>query len=254
MFKFGLKLWSINDNYVKDALRLFNEGVYQYIELYVKPGSYEKFIGLWKNLPIPYVIHAPHFRDGMNLAKRENEAKNLTLIQEAQRFADQLKADKLIVHPGIAGDIKETARQLKLINDKRILIENKPYYALDDNLVCNGTTPEEIKLVMDEAGVGLCLDIGHAACSARAHSVYYLDYLKQFMMLAPKMFHLADGDVNNLTDDHRHIGEGNFDFRQILAIIHDNAMVTIEVNKSSKENLNDFIKDVKMIKAIKGVA
>jgi len=98
--------------------------------------------------------------------------------------------------------------------------------------------------------VGFCLDIGHAACSAKAYNFFYLDYLKKFLALGPEMFHLADGDVENLTDDHRHIGEGNFDIRKILNLLPLNVMITIETNKNSKESLTDFRKDIEMIRAI----
>lgn len=248
MFKYGLKLWSTNLNYVKEAERLYNKGIYSYIELFAVPGSFLEYKDLWAKLKIPYVIHAAHFRRGMNLAKKENEAKNILLIKEAQQFADDLKAESIIVHPGIDGDIKETARQLQLANDKRILIENKPYHALDDGLICNGTTPRDIQYIMREAGINFCLDISHAACSAIAHGFYYIDFIKMFLILNPAMFHMADGDVNNLIDDHRHVGEGNFDINQILMLIPDNAMITIETNKDSKEDLNDYIKDLGLLK------
>lgn len=59
MFRYGLKLFSTNANYVAEAERLYKENIYDYIELYAEPNSYKKFIQLWKNLEIPYVIHAP---------------------------------------------------------------------------------------------------------------------------------------------------------------------------------------------------
>ena len=41
---FGLKLWSSNENYVKEAVRLFEKGRYQYIELYMLPGTEKKMV------------------------------------------------------------------------------------------------------------------------------------------------------------------------------------------------------------------
>ncbi len=247
VYKFGLKLWSVNENYIKEAVRLYEEGVYHYIELYVKPNSYEKYIDLWKKLPISYVIHAPHSRDGMNLAKKEKEAANRFLIEEAQKFADTLSADKMIVHPGIEGDIKETARQLKNINDKRILIENKPYYALDANLVCNGTTPDEIKYIMDEARVGFCLDIGHAICSANAQKQKAEIFLNEFLLLQPAIFHLTDGDRQGVLDNHGHIGQSNYNFPALLSFLPAGAMITVETDKDSPEDLNDYEQDIKKL-------
>ncbi|MFA5114011.1 MAG: TIM barrel protein [Candidatus Margulisiibacteriota bacterium] len=248
MYRFGLKLWSTNANYRQEAERLLRAGVCQYVELYTVPASYEEYGTLWAGLKVPYVIHAPHFRGGMNLAKKEQAAKNLTLIREAQQFADRLMADKIIVHPGIAGEIKETTRQLALIKDRRILIENKPYHALDDDLICNGTTPAEIKLVMDGAGVGFCLDIGHAICAANAQRQEPLAFLREFLRLKPAMFHLTDGDRHGVLDSHSHIGQGNFDFPALLRLLPADALVTVETDKSSPGDLRDYEQDIARLK------
>src|SRR3990172_10902088 len=140
VFRFGLKLWSTNENYVKEAIRLFEKGVYQYIEIYMLPDTEKKMLKVWKGLHIPYVVHAPHFMAGLNLAKREQKKTNFEMIHETRRYADELSAENIIVHPGIAGDIKETAKQIKEINEPRLIVENKPYYAIVDDLICNGTT------------------------------------------------------------------------------------------------------------------
>lgn len=248
MYRYGLKLWSTNANYIGEASRLYEKGIYQYIELYSVPGSYAEYIGIWKGLKIPFVIHAAHFRGGMNLAKPEAESKNRILIKEAQQFADSLQSDKIIVHPGIDGEINETARQLKLVNDKRILVENKPYHALDDELICNGTSPEEIKLVMETAGVGFCLDIGHAICSANAHRQEQYGFIDKFLKLHPSLYHFTDGDVKAIYDDHRHINQGNYDIKALLARIPANAQLTIETLKASPNSLADFEEDVLALK------
>ena len=61
MHKLGLKLWSINtDYYYDEAIRLYNDGIFDYIELYVVPNSTET-IDKWKKINIPFSLHAPHF-------------------------------------------------------------------------------------------------------------------------------------------------------------------------------------------------
>jgi len=126
MHKIGLKLWSVNQNYIDEARRLFLEGVYDYIELYVVPESLS-FLPIWEELRIPFVSHAPHFGHQVNFADANKIKYNRKLIEETQLFADRLKARYIIVHPGVNGVIEETSRQLKKIRDSRILIENKPY-------------------------------------------------------------------------------------------------------------------------------
>lgn len=250
MPQLGLKLWSINENYLTEALKLYQQKVYDYIELYAVPGSYAQYGKRWKELAIPYIIHAPHFKDGLNLAKSGNFEKNIMLFKEAQRFADLLGADSIILHPGIAGDTKETIRQLKKIGDKRILIENKPYLALTNDLLCNASSPAEIEDIIKQTGYGFCLDIGHAICAANATKRDPLEYLNEFLKLKPKMFHFTDGDFSGVYDRHDHYGRGTFPIEKILSIISKDSPVTIETIKDSQESLADFVADVNFIKKI----
>lgn len=247
MFRYGLKLWSTNLNYLEAAKGLCREGICNYIELFVVPGSYDKCIGSWRRIQTDYIIHAPHSGVGLNLAKKENKEQNRKLMSEAQKFADELNSNWIIVHPGIDGDIEETIRQLLDINDYRILIENKPYYAFDTGLICNGTTPRDIEHILASAHVGFCLDIGHAIYSANVHKKDWMAFLLGFLKLNPKMFHLSDGDVGSNCDNHEHIGKGNFDFKSISSFLPHGAIITIETVKASSINLDDYIADVKAL-------
>ena len=95
MHQIGLKLWSTNENYFNKAKRLFEEGFYEYIELYAVPDSLE-FVDLWKKLRVPYIVHAPHYGSGLNLADNEKKSNNLRLAAQAIRFADELSAEYII--------------------------------------------------------------------------------------------------------------------------------------------------------------
>ncbi|MFH1644461.1 MAG: TIM barrel protein, partial [bacterium] len=203
-----------------------------------------------KNLEIPFIIHAAHSAKGLNLAKKEFLNNNLKLAQEAFKFADDLKAETVIFHPGIEGDIKETVRQLKKIKDPRIIVENKPYYGIYDNVICNGNSPEEIKFVIDETGIGFCLDLGHAIYSANAQKIDPFFYIEEFLKLKPKMFHISDGDMNGVYDEHKNIGKGSFDLRQILNLIPNDSMISVETNKNYEDSLKDFEQDIANLKKI----
>ena len=249
MYKFGLKLWATNDNYVEPAKKLYDLGLYQYIELFAVPGSYDEFIKHWRNLKIPYVIHAPHYSTGLNFSDKKKLKENINLAGQAFKFADALHADKVIFHPGIDGEIEETVVQLNKINDDRILIENKPYYALIDDLVCVGNSPEEMKFILDNTNVGFCLDLAHGIYSANARNEDCFVYLKDFLKLNPEMFHLADGDSNSVYDQHKNIGDGTFDIQQIFNILPVDFNLTIETKKNFNDSLSDFERDVILLKA-----
>lgn len=245
MHKLGLKLWSVNtDHYLSEARRLYGLGVFDYLELYVVPGSLSA-LSLWENLDIPYIIHCPHFAHGFNLADPSKRAFNADIYSEVKRFADALKARYIIFHGGIEHSIEETAAQLAAFHEPRAVIENKPYRApLGDKELCRGYSVEEIRKVMECAGCGLCLDIGHAICAANSLSKEPYAYLNDFMKLSPKMYHLSGNDIDSSVDRHLHIYEGNYDYHRIFSAMIDGEYISIETIKDSQLTLDDFASDV----------
>ena len=255
MYKLGLKLWSVNtDCYYQEAIKLYGQSLFDYIELYIVPNSLSA-LGKWKRIGIPFVIHCPHFMHGLNLAKAEMEKSNLSMYQQVKQFADELQAKYIIFHGGIDGDIQETARQLANFKEPRALIENKPYLALPNQMggaLCRGYNPEEIKFVMQASGCGFCLDFGHAICAANSQRLNVYAYCSTFLKLFPAMYHVTDLDsITSPYDSHLHLGMGQVDFNQIFGMIENNARVTFETEKNSKDNLDDFAEDMKWLSHIR---
>lgn len=257
--KLGLKLWSNNtDSYLIEADKLYKKGIYDYIELYVVPNTLDS-LPKWKSLDVPYTLHAPHFAHGVNLSKKEYEESNLTIFSEVQQFYDELSAEYIVVHSGIDGEIEETAKQFKNIiarDSQKInyLIENKPYKAIPNKMLgdfCVGTTIENIEYILNEVGCGFCLDVGHAVCTANTLKLNPYEYLEEFNKFNPQCYHLSDNFIDNEYDKHLHFGEGNYDFKKIFDIIDLSKNIAIETNKNSKENLEDFVKDVEFLNNIK---
>ena len=240
-----------DDYYYEEAKRLYNEGVFDYIELYVVPETLDT-LESWKKLNIPFIIHCPHFAHGFNLAKSEKRESNLNIYNQVKHFADELNAKYIIFHGGVEGDIKETAKQLKSFNECRALIENKPFAALPNTMggkFCRGATLEEIGIVIDAVGCGFCLDFGHAICSANSQNIDVYDYCEKFLKFKPKMFHLTDvSDISSGYDTHLHLGKGQLDFSKILQMLSEDDIITIETIKNDKKNLEDFVEDIRWLK------
>lgn len=251
MYKLGLKLWSINtDYYYDEAIRLYNDGVFDYVELYVVPDTLDR-LDKWKKLDIPFIIHAPHYAHELNLADPNKFEYNQKIYKQVERYREELNATYTIIHSGIEGNITEVIRQLNIIKPQDFLIENKPYKApLGEKKHCRGYNIEEISKVISETKCGFCLDVGHAICTANALNLDPYNYLKMFNELAPKMYHLSDGFENSCTDMHLHFGEGTYDFTKILNILNDNKRISIETNKKSKNNLEDFKEDIVYFKIL----
>jgi sugar phosphate isomerase/epimerase len=250
MFKIGLKLWSTNtDYYFEEAKRLYSKGVFSYIELYIIPETIETIVK-WKTIGIPINLHAPHFLHGFNLANKEKENYNRRIYEQVKLFADELRVEYIVFHSGVDGEIEETSRQLRALNEPRAVIENKPYRPRPEvgGQRCRGASIEEIKYILKEVGCGFCLDMGHAICSANSQKIDRWKYIEQFNKLRPKLYHLTDlYDVNSEYDTHAHLGHGEVDVKKILTFIDKDSMLTIETEKSNKADLVDFEIDVKTL-------
>ena len=251
MVRIGLKLWNTNENYLYIANDLYKDRVFDYIELYIVPQNKET-LAMWQKLGIPFHVHAPHSAHSMNLSDSNKKDFNYNLYSETKYFADGLDAEYIVFHGGTNGNYREVANQIKSFNDKRSLIENKPYKVLKFVKAneYTGTTPEEIKYIKDYAGCGFCLDIGHAICSANSHKKDPYVYINEFARLNPKKIHLSDIDTSTELDEHLNFGYGKLDFSKLKTLLNNVGDVTIETNKKSKDNLEDFIEDVKFIRRV----
>jgi hypothetical protein len=95
--KFGLKLWSTDQANIKEAKKLIEDGIFDYVELMVVPDT---DISPFLNIKAPYIIHIPHDSFGLNIADKEKEKFNLEMINKSIEWADKLSAEYLILHPG----------------------------------------------------------------------------------------------------------------------------------------------------------
>ncbi len=246
-FKVGLKLHSANTALIPQASKLRGSFL-DFVEVYVVPGSYKNTIACWKDFDVSYAIHAPHSFHGMNLARTNKEDTNLKHFSEAQRFADDLGSEIIIVHGGSNGSIEETIRQLERFGDDRIVLENKPKVGLLDE-ECIGWSPDEFKRVM-KSGIllsGMALDFVHAACAALSLGIDEMGMIKDFIEFAPRIFHFADGDSSSEKDAHLNLGKGDLDIAGFLSVIPDGALVTIETPRADTNGLGDFTSDIRFL-------
>lgn len=245
--KFGLKLWSINTNLINQAINLIDEKVFDYIELMVIPDSKIKpFL-----VDVPYIIHIPHETFGVNIGDPAAKEHTQQIINESITWADLLNAKHLILHAG-HGSMQHATNLLRGLSDSRLLIENVPKVGLGGEAMI-GYSPAQIEELIGDGDMGLCLDFGHAVKAAVSLGMDYKEYLKGFMRLAPKMFHVSDGTLGEEKDEHFNIGEGEYDFKYLSQCIDDNpfGFVTIETPRLNQKSLNEDIRNVNKINAIR---
>lgn len=254
MMNLGLKLGSNDVQYTEDIVKYYGQHIFQYIELFALPGTYDDTISYWKQFDIPFGIHAPHSAVGLNLANSAAREENKMKIAESVRFADVLKAKYIVFHSGTNGMPDEVVQQLFPFADERFLIENKPVRGLDGR-VCVGSTYDELKPIIEGIGkgTGFCLDFGHAICAANTLKRNPFDFIKELEKLLPRVYHLTDGDYNSELDSHLHYGKGSFPLKELFMLVPEGSMVTNEAKRDSRESLNEFLTDINYLRTYCGV-
>lgn len=245
--RIGLKLWSTNKQYIDLAQELYEQKFYDFIELYLVPGSLEEYRGYWKKLSIPYTIHATHVGiDAINFCRADLAEENKKAFEQVQRFADYLDAYSIVLHPGIGGTKEELFKQISAVKDSRIFIENMPKITVKpEGYTCYGYSVEQIRELIEEFNFYFCLDIGHAFCAAHSLGIDPYDYVEKFLQLKPTLFHCSDVEQNDERDRHLNLGSGAIDFQRVFSSVDPSrAKIVLETKKNFQDSLSDFVDDV----------
>lgn len=197
-----------------------------------------------KEFSLPIVIHAQHQIFGANNADKTKIKKNTDSINFAINLANEYKADKIILHPGLIADencsIEQAIYFFKLINNKKILVEN--LIIRDKKGLC--ATPEEMKMFLKETKMGFCFDINHAIETAIYLNKDYIEFIKEFIELKPAHYHLGGQNIKQ-KKEHIDFKESDIDLKKILELIPKDAEITLEVStdiEKTKEDL-EIIRD-----------
>lgn len=204
------------------------------------------FLQKYVKLKIPIVIHAEHFKWGFNPTDKTKKEFNLKSLNFARKLADKTKAKKIIIHPGRiinkSCSKEQAIKFFREINDKRILIEN-----LTPN--AHGFfTPKEIKEFITKSNKGFIYDLSHSIATANQLKKNKLKFIKDFLKLKPKHFHINGQNYNSPRDQHRSFKTAQHqmpNFKKILKLYPKDAEITLEVTPNIKNTAYDlnFIRD-----------
>jgi deoxyribonuclease-4 len=112
-----------------------------------------------------------------------------------------------------------------------------------------GWSPEQIEILAGER-VGLCLDLNHAIKAAIGLGIPYEQLIKEFLRLKPKMFHIADGFLDNEIDQHLSIGKGEYNFPELMSYIKHSSSHKITL-ETGRENLDSISEDLDNLNKLK---
>ncbi len=263
MHKFGLKLWP-NDfvktpEIQKECLKSIDEGYFSFVELAVLPNSYDEIAPVVGPFLKDYsvVIHAPHSGFGFVPSNKERRAENTKMMEDASRFADLLKAEIIVLHPGSKNDeggLEETIYQMNQAHDSRIAVENMPAQCNSSGLYFQGDSIEDIQTIMRETGYRFCFDIAHALCAANTHKKDVWEMFSAYQALNPVIYHLCDGGWSAEHDKHLHLLEGDYQLQRVLnEVIFKDALITMETGWGGKpESPRLWVEDVKNARSMMG--
>jgi sugar phosphate isomerase/epimerase len=255
--RIGLKVWSLNRQYVEPARQLFAAGMFDFIELYIHPSTTDADRDVWAGVCPDTRLHAPHSFDGFNPARPEMFHSNCEQIKMVDSFRKAFSPRSIVFHPGVDGTIEESLRQFAFFRSLcpeifgAALIENKPAVGLRDE-ACIGASPAEIRMLMGTVRMGFCFDLGHALCYAAQSRRPCAEVVGEFLGLRPELFHVSDGMTASLKDRHQHLGRGDFDLKALLARVPDGSSVLIESPHDFQDRLDDFARDVEHLKKVIG--
>jgi endonuclease IV len=264
MRKFGICLETADflekSDFVDQVLELVRNGIFDFVQLQLllMPNSYDETQAIIaeKMKNIPTVIHAPiHIPPryyGIDTGNKNALKNNLEKLKDSQKFADLLRADVIVLHPG-TGDgeeyLCETIRQFQIINDPRIAVENLPYNP--HGQVLQGSSPEDIKRIIDETNCKFCFDFAHAICAANSLGKNVYDDFEKYNSLQPDLYHLSDGDFSATIDHHLHLGLGSYDIAKILQeFTSENSRIVLETRHADTATVDSWLKDAQYIKEL----
>jgi endonuclease IV len=214
------------------------------------PKSYDEthVIVRKKMKDIPAVIHAPIYVPpryyGIDTGNKNAFKDNVEKLKDSQKFADLLHVDVIVLHPGMGdgeGYLHETIRQFGAFNDPRIAVENLPYNP--HGQVLQGSSPDNIKRIIDETGCKFCFDFAHAICAANSLGRDTYDDFAKYNSINPDLYHLSDGDFSATVDSHLHLGLGNYDIEKILKeFTQKNLMIVLETRYGNAAAMDLWLK------------
>ena len=255
MRHFGFKLFSSNlynaPELVQECADFAQKQNDMFIELMVVSSSthedFAKLKDIFSGLEVR--IHSAHLGEGFDAGNKDLEQQNRKLLKKSQQAADIFDSPTIIVHAGCGHDeehLHETARQFKLFNDSRILVEN-----LSKEAPCQGNTAKEIQFIMDETGCGFCMDFSHAICAAVDLKIDIEKQLQSFFNLKPAVYHICDGFLDSSDDIHEHFGKGTYPLAHFLKdYTAPDGYITMETGHGVMEHNTLWVQDYQYLKSL----
>ncbi|NPE27078.1 TIM barrel protein [Methanococcoides sp. SA1] len=235
--KFGIK------NYDDEEFFDFFEGKADFFEVQAIRGNDYSYM---KKYDLPIVVHAEHRGFGSNYFDSKKYKENLESLNFAKKLADELGAEKIIVHFGNIED-----KDCSVENGINFLNENWDDRILIENLVINEgyrgypSSTEEVGDILSRLKCGFIFDVNHAIDSAIYFEKDPYEYVKKFLGFNISHYHLCG---QNIEKRQTHLGlvDSDIDLDKIVSMLPKDAEVTLELTLDKEEVEKDleFVREI----------
>lgn len=206
MLYLGLKLWSNNEKWFREAAQLYRQGEIHFIELYYSAFYTPNYKKLEMIKEVPVAIHNTDYFGFENFVIEERER---IIWRETLFLANFFVSSRIIVHPGRDHTHSSFLRNLKKIDDPRILIENMP------GVDCLGQPMYAYnleQLTHIRKTKDICFDFEKAVKAACRDKLQYKSFITRCVReLRPRYFHISGCDARTPLDEHLDLWDSTFD-------------------------------------------
>lgn len=214
ILNFGLKLWTNNEVVFAEAAHLCEQGEFQFIELYHNPQAPLNDNQRERLKPYVHAIHAPHTHGFHEFILGQEQQQ---IWRDVQELATAFSCSRIILHPGQSHTFDSFQKNLRLIDDPRVIIENMAGLDLQKKPMFGQLLPDlkRIKEIKE-----ICFDIEKAVKAACYQGKEYRKYIQECLKeLQPRYFHLSGGEATSPIDQHTNLWESDIDFRWVKDIL-----------------------------------
>ena len=252
-FLIGGKLYSKNyDFFEKFGI------IYDFVEVLIEPDT--NLNALFDAVSLskkPIRIHAAHQYFGFNPANPKKFELSKKILEKAIVTAEKFNSPTIVVHPGFEeeGISLETAKGntiefFRVYFDKRLAIENCPYYRVFELTRYSLSSPNDLMELKRAVPINFTLDFSHAISSANCLSKEPIDFIKRFIDFKPAICHLSGIEIDSKRDAHLHLFEvkNKFEYISLAKNLKPAPPITLETKYRSPIEYHK--KDVEMLRGM----
>jgi sugar phosphate isomerase/epimerase len=187
------------------------------------PNLVYQFLDASSSYDLSFSVHAPLSDINIGSLNERVRESSLREVVSSIKAARRMEIGLVTIHPGFNSPagmldrpkvLQTTLESLSYIESVsrdlgvKVALENMP----NMGPLTMGRTPEELLQLLGSFDLGICFDVGHANTMGK---------IEEFLALKNRFTNVHLHDNTGERDQHLMVGEGNIDFKKLLAALSD---------------------------------